>query len=196
MVKKLLSALLLTVGAACCTDATAQDVALKTDLLSDAALNVNLGLEFKTAPKWSFDLGGQYNGWTLSDNKKWKHWMVQPEMRYWLCEAFTGNFFGLELHGGQYNVGNLDIPITFLGTNFHRLKDHRYEGWFAGAGLTWGHAWLLSTHWNIEVEVGVGWSYTRSDEYECPKCGKKLLEDKVNNYVGLTKTALNIVYVF
>lgn len=175
--------------------ASAQQVALKTNLLSDAFTNINLGLEVQTAPKWSFDIAGDYNGWTFSDNRKWKHWAVQPEMRYWLCEAFSGNFFGLEAHGGQYNIGNIPHGFNFLGTDFGRLKDSRYQGWFAGLGLTWGHAWILAAHWNIEVEAGLGWSYTRSDVYPCGKCGTK--EGlKVHNYVGLTKLALNLEYVF
>lgn len=197
MLKKLTIALAIMVAAIVGSGtAKAQNVALKTNLIYDALLNVNLGLEFKTAPKWSFDVNGNFNGWTLSDNKKWKHWMVQPEMRYWLCEAFMGNFFGLELHGGQYNMGNLNTDFTFLGTDFSKLKDHRFEGWYAGAGVTWGHAWILSTHWNMEVELGIGWSYTRSNVYPCAKCGTKLQEDKVHNYVGPTKAALNVVYVF
>lgn len=193
MIKKLSIALIMVF--ALCGGLKAQNVALKTNLIYDALLNVNLGLEFKTAPKWSFDVNGNFNGWTLSDNKKWKHWMVQPEMRYWLCEAFTGNFFGLELHGGQYNIGNVNTDFMFLGTDFAKLKDHRYEGWYAGAGITWGHSWLLSTHWNMEVELGIGWSYTKSDIYPCGKCGTKS-GTKVHNYFGPTKAAFNVVYVF
>lgn len=193
MKKSFLLTLLFALGAL--LPAKAQDVAVKTNLLYDALLNVNLGMEFKTAPRWTFDINGNYNGWTLSDNKKWKHWMVQPEMRYWLCEAFHGNFFGLEAHGGQYNIGHLDLDFDFLGTDFRRLLEQRYQGWYAGAGVTWGHAWILGQHWNFEAEIGLGWSYTRSDVYPCAKCGKKI-GHKVHNYVGPTKAALNVVYLF
>lgn len=197
MIKKLTIALALMV----CTLAAggsskAQNVALKTNLVYDALLNANLGLEFKTAKKWSLDISGNYNGWTLDDNKKWKHWMVQPEMRLWLCEAFMGNFFGLELHGGQYNVGGLKNSISFLGTDFSRLGKERFEGWFAGAGLTWGHSWILATHWNMEVELGIGWSYTHSNVFENKKEGLKIEDDLVHNYFGPTKAAFSLVYVF
>lgn len=33
----------------------------------------------QVAPKWSVDLSGQVNFWTLSHKRKWKNWMVQPE---------------------------------------------------------------------------------------------------------------------
>ncbi len=55
----------------------ARDLALKTNILYDAALTVNLGGEVALAPKWSFDLSGNLNAWTVNSHK-WKHWMVQP----------------------------------------------------------------------------------------------------------------------
>ena len=60
---------------------SAQKVALKTNLLYDATATVNLGTEIGLAPQWSLDLSANYNGWTFSDNKKWKHWLAQPEAR-------------------------------------------------------------------------------------------------------------------
>lgn len=50
----------------------AQDVALKTNLLYDATLTVNIGGEIAVAPRWSIDLSGNFNGWTLDDARRWK----------------------------------------------------------------------------------------------------------------------------
>ncbi len=70
-----------------------QNVAIKTNLLSDAFFNPNLGIEIGLAPKWTLDVTGQLNAWTLSHDRRWKHWTVQPEARYWLCERFGAHFF-------------------------------------------------------------------------------------------------------
>lgn len=175
--------------------ANAQKVAVKTNLLYDATTTFNLGVEFGLSPKWTLDVSGNYNPWTFDNNKKWKHWFVQPEARYWLCEKFNGHFFGAHLHGGQYNVGNIDFSHKFLGNDFKELKDHRFEGWFVGAGLVYGYAWVLGKHWNLEAEIGVGYAYTRYDKYECGTCGNKV-DKGVHNYVGPTKAALSLVYVF
>ncbi|MDE6273140.1 MAG: DUF3575 domain-containing protein [Muribaculaceae bacterium] len=191
-----LFAILFAFGYMLVPDAKGQNVALKTNLIYDALANVNLGLEVKMAPRWTFDINGDINDWSFGEYKKWKHWMAQPEVRYWFCEAMHGNFIGLELHGGQYNIGNIDMNFSFLGTDFSVLKDSRYQGWYAGAGLTYGHAWMLSKHWNIEAEIGVGWSFTRFDSYPCAKCGSKIIENGDHNYIGLTKAALNVVYIF
>lgn len=174
----------------------AQDVGIKTNLLYDALLSPTLGLEFGLAPKWSLDVSGTVNLWTVND-KRWKQWMVQPEARYWFCRKFAGSFLGLHAIGGQYNFGNLNFGgKNFLGTNLKALEDHRFQGWMAGAGIAYGYSWILSKHWNIEAEIGVGWIYTRYDEFECAGCGKKIEENHPHNYVGPTKAAVNLIYYF
>ncbi len=187
---------IMTMALLCVQVALAQKAALKSNLLYDATTTINLGLELALSPKWTLDLSGNYNGWTFSDNRKWKHWMVQPEARYWFCNKMQGHFIGLHAMGGQYNMGNIDLDFNFLGTNFSKLKDYRYEGWAVGAGLAYGYAWTLSKHWNLEAEIGLGWAYTRYDKFECKNCGEKVESDKSHHYVGPTKAAVNLVYVF
>lgn len=176
--------------------AKAQNVAVKTNLLYDATATVNAGLEIGLAPKWTLDVSGNFNGWSTSNEKKWKHWMVQPELRYWFCDKFAGHFVGFHLQGGQFNVGGIDTSISFLGSDFSNLKDHRYQGWFGGAGIAYGYTWVLGRHWNFEAEIGIGYNYTRYDRYECAGCEKKVGEDQTHHYFGPTKAAINLVYVF
>lgn len=176
--------------------ASAQGFALKTNLLADGFLNPNAGLEVGLAPKWSLDVTGQCNFWTLSHGRRWKHWAVQPEARYWFCDRFAGHFVGVHAHGGQFNIGGFDGMLNFLGTDARKLADTRYQGWFAGAGIAYGYAWILGRHWNLEAEIGVGYSYTRYDRFRCVGCGKKIESDKTHHYVGPTKLAVNLVYVF
>lgn len=176
--------------------ASAQSTAIKTNLLSDALLNPNVAVEIGLAPRWTLDLSGQFNLWRLSHDRQWRHWAFQPEGRYWFCDRFAGHFVGAHLLGGQYNVGGIDIPISFLGTDFRLLKDTRYQGWFVGAGVAYGYAWELGEHWNIEAEIGLGWTYTRYDRFRCSGCGKKIEENRPHNYVGPTKLAIDLVYLF
>lgn len=182
--------------AACASSASAQDVALKSNLLDDALASPNLGVEFKLAPKWTMDVTGELNLWTFSDNKRWKHWFVQPEARYWFCDRFAGHFVGAHAIGGQYNIGGIDVPVNFLGTDFRKLKDYRYQGWFGGVGVVYGYDWILGRHWNLEAVIGLGWTYTRYDQFKCAGCGKKIARNRPHNYVGPTKAAINIVYTF
>lgn len=174
----------------------AQKAAIKTNLFSDASLNVSLGMEVGLAPKWTFDIMGELNTWTLSHDRRWKHWVLQPEARYWFCDHFSGHFLGAHIHGGKYNIGGFNGRVHFLGTDARKLKDARYQGWFIGAGVAYGYAWILNRHWNLEAEIGFGYSYTRYDKYPCAKCGTKLETNKPHHYVGPTKAAINLVYLF
>ncbi|MBQ5737372.1 MAG: DUF3575 domain-containing protein [Alistipes sp.] len=181
--------LLISVGA------KAQDVAIKTNLLYDATATVNLGVEVGVAPKWTLDLSGNLNAWNVNEDKRWKHWLVQPEARYWFCDRFSRHFLGFHALGGQYNIGGLQNNIKFLGTDFSKLSNNRFQGWGVGAGVAYGYAMILGKHWNLEFEVGVGYIYSAYDIFECTGCGRRVGQDN-NHYVGLTKAAINLVYLF
>ena len=172
-----------------------RNVGLKTNLLYDASCTVNAGVEFGLSPRWSLDLSGNYNGWTLKGHK-WKHWLFQPEARYWFCDRFAGHFLGIHALGGQYNVGNVDTGLHFLGTDFRILKERRVQGWAVGGGVAYGYAFILDRHWNLELEAGFGYVYTRYDVYECKDCGRRIETDRPHHYVGPTKAAINLVYLF
>lgn len=171
-------------------------VQLKTNLLYDATMTVNLGAEVALAPKWSLDVSGNLNAWTLDNGRRWKHWLAQPEVRYWFCDRFAGHFVAAHLLGGQYNMGAWKHGFDFLGNHFSKLKNNRFQGWYAGAGIAYGYTWILAKHWSFEAEIGIGWAYTRYDVYPCAHCGNKIAKDRSHNYVGPTKAALNIIYAF
>jgi len=44
--------------------------------------------------------------------------------------------------------------------------------------------------------LGLGYVFSKYDQYECEKCGEKVESDKSHHYVGPTKAAINLVYVF
>lgn len=173
-----------------------QTSAIKTNLLYDATANANLAFEIQVAPKWTAELSGNLNAWKFSQGKQWRNYVIQPEMRYWLCDVFSGHFFAAHALGGQYNIGNIDLGFSMLGSDFSKLKDTRAQGWFVGLGIGYGYDWILSRHWNIEAEIGIGWAYTRYDRFPCAHCGSKIESGKPHNYVGPTKAAINVVYIF
>ena len=190
--KRLLFVLLSCIG----LSVSAQNWAVKTNLLYDMTATMNLGAEVRMSPQWTLDVSANWNPWTFSDNKKWKQLVVQPEARYWFCEAFNGHFVGAHLLGGIYNMGNWDTGFTFLGTDFGKLKDYRFEGWMLGVGIAYGYQWMLSKHWSVEAEIGIGYVYSQYDKYDCATCGETYEQDKPHNYFGPTKAALSLIYVF
>lgn len=176
--------------------ANSQTVAVKSNLLYDATASINIGAEIGLSTKWTAELSGNINAWNMSHGRKWKHWFLQPEARYWLCDRFSGHFFAAHAIGGQYNFGHLNNSISIFGTDLSPLSDSRYQGWFAGAGIAYGYAWAIGRHWNLEGELGIGWIHTRYDRFECAGCGKKEEKDRNKNFIAPTKAAVNLVYIF
>lgn len=169
----------------------AQNLALKTNLLYWATTTPNIGAEVSFAKKHSLQLFYGFNPWKSSGDRSIRHWALQPEYRYWFCESFNGWFLGAHLMGGQFNAGNMELPFNL----FKDLKSHRYEGWYAGGGVTVGYQWMISRHWNFEASVGVGYDYIQYDKYKCGVCGEKVKSSNAH-YVGPTKAALSFLYVF
>lgn len=188
-IRKYLILCLLIIGSA--LPLAAQHVAVKTNLLYDAATTPNLGLEVALGQKNSVQLLYGLNPWDFGQHKKMKHWVLMPEYRHWFCQKFNGHFIGAHLMGGQFNAGGIDLP----GGIFKNLKSNRYEGWYAGVGFTYGYQWMLSRHWNFEASVGVGYDYINYKKYPCLTCGA-IKEKDHTNYVGPTKLALSLIYVF
>ena len=116
---------------------SAQHFALKNNLLYDATTTPNLGFEVGLSKKVTLDVSAGYNPFKFNDGKKLKHWLVMPEVRYWTCEKFNGTFIGVHALGGQYNIAGIKLPFGI----FPNLKDHRYDGYLYGGGLTLGHQW-------------------------------------------------------
>lgn len=52
--------------------------------------------------------------------------------------------------GGLYNV---------------KFKEHLYEGDIWAAGLTYGYAFVLTRHWNMEATLGIGMAKLRAFDY-------------------------------
>lgn len=166
-----------------------QEVAIKTNLAYWATTTPNLGMEFALGKKSTLEISGGFNPFEFSDNKRFKHWLVQPEYRWWFCETFNGHFLGVHAHGAQFNVGGWDIPIGRLDV----FKDKRYEGYLYGGGISYGYQWVLTNRWNFEFNIGAGYARIHYDEYPCKDCGTK--QDEGNyNYWGVTRVGLSFIY--
>ena len=174
---------------------SAQEFVVKSNLLYDATATLNLGVEVGVAPKWTVDLSGSYNAWSKNESVKWKHLLIQPEVRYWLCDRFSRHFVGAHLLGGAFNLGRINNNLSILGTDFSVLSNMRYQGYAFGGGVAYGFAFMLSKSLNLELEAGFGYAYLDYDIYKCSGCQRKV-GDGTHHYIGPTKAAVNLVYVF
>ena len=174
-----------------CFVAHGQQMAVKTNLLYDATTSPNLGFEMKLGEKWTGQLVAGLNVWDInsSKNRKWRYVLVQPEMRYWLCEPFAGHFFGAHLLYTHYNAGNVKLPFGL----WSGLKNHRYQGDLGGIGVAYGYSWMIDNRWSVEASVGVGYGITHYKKYDCEHCGTFYGTETKHLFMP-TKLALSVVY--
>lgn len=147
--------------------ASAQQIAIKTNVLSDLLLTPNLGLELVTGEHVSLDFtftGNYIPFWVNS-----KILAFQPECRFW----FNGRPLTREF-----------IGVTALATMYDFTLGQRvYDGEAAGGGFTGGYVFNLTERWNFELAGGVGVIFFNMKQYH--------KDDNYDDYVSDGETAAN-----
>ncbi|MDR2765815.1 MAG: DUF3575 domain-containing protein [Tannerella sp.] len=199
--------------------AYSQGFVVKSNLLYDATTSINLGVEFALGDRWTLDISGNYNPWVFPNthvvyepdgtarrmNGKFKHWMIQPELRWWTCEKFNGHFFGAHLHAASFNVGGLVFLPDNIGVTYPEPTDEwkfgtgirwqRFAGWLAGAGVSYGYHWMLSDRFSLEFSLGVGYAYLKYDKYNpCITCNA-IEGSNFMHYFGPTKAGISAIFI-
>ena len=166
-------------------------IGVKTNIPHWASATPNIGVEVAFWNKMSFEISGGYNPFEFGNEQHWKHWIIWPEIRYWFWEPFNGHSIGVHGVFSEFNVGGLNLPVKKLTS----LKDRRYQGEINGVGLSYGYAWILGNNLLIEVSVGAGYGRLNYDVFSKGKDGFKKNEGR-KHYIGPTKGAVSLVYVF
>lgn len=200
---KTIISLILTILCLLTPGLRAQEVAIKTNIFYDALTTPNLGGEVGAGKYNTMQIVYGLNPWTFDSDRHGermaKHWVVMPEYRWWTCTKFNGQFFGIHLMAGQFNAAKADIPVPgffFGGDNIRKgVRDYRYQGTFAGIGVSYGWQWIINRHFNAEAEIGVGYDHIWYSKHRCKKCGARLKKGE-SNYAGLTKLGLSLLYLF
>ncbi len=136
MMKRLL--LLLTLSWIISTATQAQLVALKTNVLMDAALMPNLEVEVATGNKTSITLQTFGSMYVMGQNVKTLG--IAPEFRYWI--------------GGRPMI-HLFVGAGAMATTYNiNWKGKNFKGDAVGVGLEFGYVKPLSKRWNMEVSAG------------------------------------------
>ena len=170
--------------------------ALKTNVIYDATATINLGVEFALAPKMTMDISGDLHPWVLPNGWRLTHYLVQPELRFWLKERFQGHFFAVNVLGATYNAGNIKNSFHIMGRDMSALGRYRVEGIAYGAGLAYGYAVRVAKRLNVEMEIGLGYIGAEFDAYRLGEKESLYAQNSTAQYFGPTKGALNIVYIF
>ncbi len=137
--------------------------ALKTNLLFDAALAINVELEIPIGKRWSV-AGEWVFPWWLYNGKQYAMQVGNGnlEVKYWFGNRngrrqLTGWFAGIYGGGGYYDLE-------------WETKGWQGEFWHAGIGGGYAHTISRSGNWRMEYMLGVGYMGNNYREY-IPKMG-------------------------
>lgn len=167
-------------------------LALKTNLLFDAALMPNVEIEVPVGKRWS--VNGEYAfPWWQFDRGKYCMQVLMGglEGRYWLGsrksredrEVLTGHFLGLYAGGGKYDL---------------QWGEKGYQGeFFIAAGVSYGWATHIARHLHLEFNIGIGLLRTDYRHYHARDNYQTLLWQENGKYTwfGPTKAKISLVWL-
>lgn len=210
--KRMITAILLCLLTAIST--YSQQIALRSNILYDATLTPNLGIEVRTDSAWSVGVNAGLNAWDIDKqkNKKWRHVLVSPYLRHYFGQRGDTVRYHLgtdatptqwrdtivqrrmqyvetNLIYSHYNAGNIHFPFG-LWTD---ARNHRFQGDLLALGAKYGYGWMMSRDWRIEAEAGIALGYAWFKEYDCPHCGT-FLGNNCRIFL-LPQLGVNVVYV-
>ena len=98
-------------------------VALRTNLLYDATLTPNLGMDVRVDSAWTVGLLVGINAWDIDKekNKKWRHALFSIRARKYRDSLFHKGYYEADVIYSHYNVGNTKIPFGL----YSAVKDRR-----------------------------------------------------------------------
>ena len=159
---------------------------LSTNMLYDAALVPNVGVEYAFGRHWSAKVNAMYAWW--SNDSRHRYWRVaggSVEMRRWFgtnVEAFElrGHHMGAYLGAYRY-----DFELGDTGN----MADFNYS-----VGVSYGYSMPIARKLSLDLGVSVGYiggKYTKYDyEYEC----YMWKADMRRNYFGVTRAEASLVW--
>lgn len=163
--------------------------ALRTNLLYDALLMPNLGLEWRVNENWGvkFDAGG--SSWGSETGKVQKLWFVNPEVRYYMGNA-RRFYVGVGGNYAKYNIYK-GVPGSLIS------KDTGYQGSMWNAGATVGYQLPLGRSFALDFNLGLGYNSFSYDTFELIGDTRVYKDrDQSKNFFGATQAGISLVWKF
>ena len=164
-------------------------VQLRTNGILDILLNPNVGIELQAdnGIAWQLDYMGSW--WNRdSKNHYFSAYAFQTEIRYYFewqraAVPYCGHHIGLY---GQ--MATYDFEFGGKGYQCDRL-----DNTFA-VGVSYGYAFALSRHWNLDLTAGFGYLRSQYDEYSPTVIGYRKEETRRITWWGPTKLEVSLVW--
>lgn len=171
-------------------------IAIKTNMLFDAALIPNIGAEFYLGNQWSIGADWAYSWWN-SDGASW-WWRLYGgdiEVRHWLGKKaaekpLQGHHLGV--YGGIYTY---DFEAGGKGIIGGRPGGSLWDKMHWTAGISYGYSIPVRHRLNIDFTIGLGYAAGQYWEYEPMDDHYVWKATKNRKYFGPTKAEISLVWL-
>ena len=162
-------------------------VAIKSNLLHDAILTPDLGIEVEIAGKFSLSAEGVWVWWGKDSSRRvWRVAGGWGEMRYWMGRksrqrALTGHHLGV--YG---SIHKYDFALSSTGC--------QSVGMTYGYGVSYGYSIPIGERLNLDLGVKIGYFSSPYVKYR-PMCGElHAVSSGVRKYFGPTGIDVTLVW--
>lgn len=163
-------------------------VAAKTNLLYDAAVVPNVGLEVYLGRQWSLAANWEYAWWRRdSKHDYWRIYGGDVELRRWFgAKAAEKPLQGH--HAGVY-AGMLTYDVEWGGRGYMGPK------WSYMFGLSYGYSLPVARRLNLDFNIGLGYLGGKYHEYD-PDHGHYVWEvTRQRHWFGPTKAEISLSWL-
>ncbi|MDE5988037.1 MAG: DUF3575 domain-containing protein [Duncaniella sp.] len=162
--------------------------AIKTNMLYDALLVPNIGVEVAFADRWSVAANWMYAWWDCDKHHRyWRIYGGDIEGRWWF-----GNL-AMEKPLQGHHIGAYGQLLTYDIENGHRgWQGAKYN---YAAGFSYGFALPIARHLNLDFDLGLGYMWGKYKTYK-PIDGHYVWQStKKRKYFGPTKVEVSLVWL-
>lgn len=141
----------------------AQNFAVSTNVLDYANFGtMNVEASCGIARRLTVSAGVKYNpfSWGTGQNEKTdRQRSVEAGARFWPWHVYSGWWLGGKLKYQEYNIGGILSPQATEGDRY-------------GGGLSAGYTYMLTSHLNLDIGLGLWSGLEKYTVYECVRCGR------------------------
>ena len=162
---------------------------LRTNLLYDAALLPNIGIEYGITPQYSLVLNAGGN-WLKWDKKHyyWRMLTADIEGRYWLGDRKNDEILQHKGHHIGVYAAVYRYDLEFGGKG--QMGDFNI-----GGGVSYGYSLPIGRRLSLDMSIGVGFVGGKYKKYEPRSDGRYYwLSDEHRAWIGPTKAEVTLVW--
>ena len=175
-----------TAGLLLCAVVQAQNFALSTNVLDYVNLGtLNMEASCGIGRQWTVSAGVKYNPFSYGDGPEAfadRQRSLDAGARFWPWHIYSGWWMAGKVKWQEYSRGGFESTRSTEGDRY-------------GGSLSGGYTFMLGTHLNLDIGLGLWGGYDKFIAYECMECGR-VVDSGEKIFILPNDILLTISYIF